>query len=65
MRAERGTVKEVVAERQRDRPVADVFTADHERLGETLGRMLQGVGDVDAELRAVTEESLKGRHVGG
>ena len=57
--AEPAAVEDVVAEHQPDRLVAHVVGADDEGLREPVGARLHGVGDRDAELRAVAEQPLE------
>src|ERR1035438_4863148 len=59
MRAEPGAVEEVVAEDQRAAIAVEELFAQQERLGESVRLILHDVGDGDAELRTVTEQSPK------
>ena len=58
-------VEDVVAEDQSDAVVADEVAADDEGLGQSRGLGLRGVGEVEAQLRAVAEQrSNSGRSCG-
>jgi hypothetical protein len=46
-------IKNLVTQDQRNSAVPDMFCAEDERLGRSVGGGLLGVGDVDADLRAV------------
>jgi hypothetical protein len=48
-------VKDVVAEDERDRCVADETGSDPERFGDAVGMRLLGVSQRQAEMRAVAE----------
>lgn len=54
-----GPVKDVIPQNQRHRVLPDKIFADDERLGQAIGRGLDGIGDTDSELASVSEESLK------
>ena len=57
------TGKNIVAEHHGDAVVADEIRADDERLRESVGRRLDGVGQAQTELFAVAEQLLKARRV--
>jgi hypothetical protein len=63
LRAEAVAVEDVVAEDHRDRVAADELGADDERVGEAARRLLRGVLEAAAELRAVVEQPLELRLV--
>ena len=62
--AESVAVEDVVAEHERARVARDEPLSDDEGLGEAVGRGLDGVGERDAEVRAVLEERLELGQVG-
>ena len=63
--AELGPVEDVVAEHEGHTVGADELLADQKRLRETFGFRLDRVGKVDAETRAVAEQTLETRLVLG
>src|SRR6185369_8906315 len=56
-------VEDVVAEDQRDRPVADELPADEERLRQSVGRWLLGIGQEYAVIAAVSQQLAELRQV--
>ena len=63
--AHAGAVEDVVAQDQGGAVVTHVIGTEHEGLRETVGLVLDGVGDVDAELAAVAEQAVEGGGVVG
>ena len=58
-----GAVEDVVAQHERTAVTADEILADEERLRQTVGTWLHGIGDTDAPLAAVAEHGGKHRAV--
>ena len=63
LRAHAGAVEDVVAQDQRRGIVANVVCAEHEGLRQAVGLVLDGVGDVHAQLAAITEQAVERRRV--
>ena len=63
--AHAGAVEDVVAQNQGGAVVADEVGAQDEGLRQAVGLLLDGVGQVDAELGAVTQEAVEGGGVVG
>ena len=60
---EAGAVEQVVAEHERRALPVEEVGADQERLRQPVGRVLRGVGELDAPLRTVAEQPLEARPV--
>ena len=58
-----GSVKDVVAQNQRHRVVANEVAAEHEGLRQTVGLVLHRVLEAAAELRTVAQKLVKQRRV--
>jgi len=58
-----GSVEDIVAENEADVVLPDEFFADDEGLCEAIGARLNGVGEIDTELRAVAKQAEEGRLV--
>ena len=58
-------MEDVVAEHQAYGVVADERLADEERLGESVGRWLFGIGEPHAEIRAVAQQPPECRQIVG
>ena len=56
---------QIVAQSERAGLAVDPFLADQKRLGEAIGARLLGIGDADPQMRAVMEQALELRQVGG
>ena len=59
VRAEPGAVEEVVAEDERALLAVKELLAEDESLGQSVGLLLDDVGNANAELRAVAEQTAK------
>lgn len=57
--------KMLVAQHQTHRIVADELLADQERLRQSVGRGLLGIGEPHAVVRTVAQQAAEGRQVGG
>ena len=56
-------IEDVVAQDQRDAVAVDKLLPDEERLGNAVGLLLHGVGDVQPQLVSIAQQLLKYRHV--
>ena len=57
--AHAGAVEDVVAEHEGGRLVPDEVGPEHEGLGQAVGDLLDGVGQVDAEPGAVAQQAVE------
>ena len=60
---ETASVENVVAEHHGDAVLADEFFADDERLGKSVGMLMNGIGKLQTELVSRSEQTFKLRGI--